>query len=293
MQMYLKHFNLSEEPFSATPDTRFYCGSTKTQTLFAEMIVAINQADGFIRVIGDAGSGKTLQCRKLLKALRSHKKRYKVIHIPHSRLSEDGLYLAILQELKLRPIEGKNLRESLVTHLQEINKQNSNPVLIFDEGQSIPNDTLEALIKLIDNSDEGNKLLRVALFSMPLEHSQQELLINREIADRTTLTRELQALDGKEVKTYILTRLTKAGYQQDPLFSPEALDLIAKLSQGVPRLINLLAQKSIINAFYADLNQVQAHQVRLAAATIDSALLDQLDYKPSWFNRLRGRTTAT
>ncbi len=294
MQMYLKHFNLSEEPFSATPDTRFYYEHSKTQALFSEMIAAINQADGFVRIMGEAGSGKTLQCRKLLKALRSHKKRYQVIHIPHSRLSEEGLYLAIMQELKLKPIAQKSLRESLIAHLQGINNQaNTNPVIIIDESQSVPEDTLEALIELIDSGKRGMKLLRAALFSMPLEHSQSELITYQEIADRTTLTRELKAFDSDEVKRYIETRLIKAGYRQDPLYSTEALELIVKLSKGVPRLINLLAQKSLINAYNAELNQVQAHQVRLAAATIDTALLDVIEYKPNWFNRLRGRKTGT
>ena len=292
MQKYLKHFNLVEDPFSATPDTRFYVENTKTHTLFPQMIEAVNQDDGFIRIVGDAGSGKTLHCRKVLNALRCHKTRYRVIHIPHSRLSEEGLYLAIAQELRLKPTPNTSLRESLIAHLKDINERGKiNPVIIIDEGQSMPDDTLEALIDLIDQSPNKRKLLRVALFSMPLEEQQENKFIDREIGDRTTLMRELESFDKEGVIRYLNMRLAKAGYNQDPLFSSEAASLIARISKGVPRIVNLLAQKSIMNAYNANLNQAQAHQVRLAAATIDTSYLDELDFKPSWFNRLRGRAS--
>lgn len=286
MQMYLKHFNLSEEPFSATPDTRFYVENTKTLTLFSEMIDAINQSDGFINIIGDAGAGKTLHCRKLLNALRCHKKRYLVVHIPHSRLSEEGLYLAIAQELKIKQAPGKSLRETLIIRLTAINEQ-WNVVIIIDEGQSMSDDTLEALVDLVDQGQK--KLLRVALFSMPLEAQQKDLPAIRAIENLTTLKRDLHVFDKEGVIRYIETRLVKAGYQQDSLYSLDASLLIAKISKGVPRVINLLAQKALINTFNAKLDQVQAHQVRLAAATIDYAMLDELDSKPSWFKRLRSR----
>ena len=177
MSIYLESFNLSSAPFSSTPDTRFYIETNLNESLFNQMIGAINQDDGFVRITGEAGAGKTILCRKLLNALRSHATRYKVIHIPNPRLSEEGLYMAIAQELNLETSSTrKSLLTSIITNLSKQHTQeHRNTVLIVDEGQSMPDDTLEALTELLDHSVEGRKLLRVALFSMPPDETQRDL----------------------------------------------------------------------------------------------------------------------
>ena len=292
MSVYLESFNLSSAPFSSTPETRFYVESDQHESLFNVMINEINKADGFVRIIGEAGAGKTIHCRKLLNALRCHKSRYRVIHIPNPRLSEEGLYLAMAQELKIKTSLTRNkLRKNLISNLsKQHTKKHRNTVIVIDEGQSMPDDTLEALTELLDHSVEGRKLLRVALFSMPLDKSQEDLPSFRLLKDRITLERELLPFDRAGITGYINSRLIKAGAAGQALYSDEAIELIAKGSKGIPRLINLLAHKSLMNAYNAKLQQVQGLQVRLAIAATEFSASDMDYHKPNWLNRLRKKS---
>ena len=292
MSVYLESFNLSSAPFSSTPETRFYVESDQHESLFNVMINEINKADGFVRIIGEAGAGKTIHCRKLLNAFRCHKSRYRVIHIPNPRLSEEGLYLAMAQELKIKTSLTRNkLRKNLISNLsKQHTKKHRNTVIVIDEGQSMPDDTLEALTELLDHSVEGRKLLRVALFSMPLDKSQEDLPSFRLLKDRITLERELLPFDRAGITGYINSRLIKAGAAGQALYSDEAIELIAKGSKGIPRLINLLAHKSLMNAYNAKLQQVQGLQVRLAIAATEFSASDMDYHKPNWLNRLRKKS---
>ena len=292
MPIYLESFNLSSAPFSSTSDSRFYVESNTGESLFNLMISEINKDDGFVRIIGDAGAGKTILCRKLLHALRCHKSRYKVIHIPNPRLSEEGLYLALAQELKIKTTSTrKKLRKSLIANLsKQQTKKHRNAIIVIDEGQTMPDDTLEALTELVDQSVDGRKLLRVALFSMPLDKTQRELPAIRQLQDRISLEREIGLFDTEGVARYINTRLKKAGVLNQELYSKEAIELISKGSKGIPRLINLLAHKSLINAYNAKLQQVQALQVRLAIAATEFSSADEPDFRPNWLSRLRKKS---
>jgi len=292
MSAYWESFKLTSNPFSPTPDTRFYVENNQNESLFNQMIGAVNQDDGFVRIFGEAGSGKTVYCRKLLNALRCHKTRYKVIHIPNPKLSEEGLYLAIAQELKLKTsATHRKLRVRLIAYLsKQYIKKRRNAVIVIDEGQSMPDETLEALTDLLDKSVEGRKLLRVAMFSMPLDAATREFSAFRALPVRITLERELTSFDEEGVVRYINTRLGKAGSQGQALYSDEALQLIAKGSKGVPRIINLLAHKSLMNAYNAKLQQVQGLQVRLAIAATEFTSCDEPEFKPSWLGRLRRKS---
>lgn len=292
MSIYLESFKLSSAPFSQTSDTRFYVESNLHESLFNLMISAINKDDGFVRIIGEAGAGKTVHCRKLLNALRCHKTRYKVIHIPNPRLSEEGFYLAIAQELNIKTTStSKNLRKSVIAKLRKQQaKKKRNTVIVIDEAQSMPDDTLEALTNLIDEGVEGRKLFRVALFSMPTIAAQIDLPAFRQLQDRITLEKELEPFDAAGVARYIDTRLNKVGASSHTLYSNEAIALINKGSKGVPRLINLLAHKSLMNAYNAKLQQVQGLQVRLAIAATEFSTIDETELKSSWLSRLRKKS---
>ena len=292
MSLYLESFNLSATPFSPTPDTRFYVENSQDESLFNLMISAINTDDGFVRIIGEAGAGKTMHCRKLLNALRCHRTRYRVIHLPNPRLSEEGLYLAIAHELRIEiSSASQNLRTRLIANLSaQHTKKPPNTVIVIDEGQSMPDDTLDALTDLLDNYVEGRKLLRVALFTMPLENAQKELPAFSQLQERITLEKELGPFDDPGVARYIDSRLSKVGSVNTTLYSDEAIALICKGSRGVPRLINLLAHKSLMNAHNAKLQQVQALQVRLAIAATEFSATDQDEIKPKWLSRLRRKS---
>ena len=160
----------------------------------------------------------------------------------------------------------------------------------FDTVQTMPDDTLELLLELTDMSRHDQKLLRVVLFTMPLDERAKDLPANRQLQDRITLERELVSFDREGVERYLETRLREAGHSGAPLYSDEAIDVLFRASKGVPRLINLLAHKSLMNAFNAKLDQVQGLQVRLAAAATEIvAPTEEPDNRIGWFSRLRRR----
>ncbi len=290
--MYLEHFNLTAPPFSPTPDTRFFVESGTQKSLFIEMIEHVNLDNGFIRIIGDAGAGKTVHCRRLLNALRCHRKRYKLLHLPQPKLSEEGLLKAMAHELNVKHSTTGTLKADVVAQLKkQVEKKHRVNVVVIDEAQTMPDDTLEFLTELIDEETDNAKLMRVVLFTMPLNEKLSDLPAMRLLTDRITLECELQHFDEEGTRRYIESRLRKVGYDADPLFTDDALSLLYKASKGVPRLINMLAHKSLLNACNAKLRQVQALQVKLAIAATES-LPDELEeVQKSWFGRLRRRAS--
>ncbi len=256
------------------------------------MIEHVNLANGFIRIIGDAGAGKTVHCRRLLNALRCHRKRYKLIHLPQPKLSEEGLLKAMAHELNVKHSTTGTLKAEVVAQLKkQVEKKHRVNVVVIDEAQTMPDDTLEFLTDLIDEETDNAKLMRVVLFTMPLNEKLRDLPAMRLLTDRITLERELQHFDEEGTRRYIESRLRKVGYDADPLFTDDALSLLFKASRGVPRLINMLAHKSLLNTCNAKLRQVQALQVKLAIAATES-LPDELEeVQTSWFGRLRRRAS--
>lgn len=288
--MYQEYFQLKSAPFSPTPDTHFYVENDCPPPLFQEMVEEVNRSNGFIRIVGDAGAGKTLHCRKLLNALHCHKKRYRLIHIPHPRLSEEGLLLAMAQELRISGTTLNSLRKDVICQLKQTLKESRVNVMVIDEGQTMPDDTLELLLELAELGDSTQQLLRVVLFTMPVVKEVQELPTNCRIQERVTLERTLCAFDREGMERYLDTRLQLAGYSGSPLYSKEALDALFNSTLGVPRLINLLAHKALVNTYHAKLQQVQGLQVRLAAAATEiTPRIDGQDSPMGWFSRLRQR----
>lgn len=291
MPQYVETFNFCCSPFSATPDTRFFVETSQEESLFNLLINEVNKDDGVARVIGEAGSGKTILCRRLLNALRCHKKRYKVVHIPSPHLSEEGLYSAIAHELDLKHSSKQaNLRKNVIAHFtKQIVKNRRKTVIVIDEAQSMPDKTLRALLKLMNHNVAQSKLLRVVLFSMPIESRLKHLPANSQLQEHITFEKELSHLDSDEVKRYIQARLKRAGNSEQTLYSSEAIKLIAKGSNGVPRLINLLAHKSLLNAHEAKLQQVQVPQVQQAIATTEFRVNNGNNRKPNWLSRLQNK----
>jgi MSHA biogenesis protein MshM len=263
--MYLEHFGLTEFPFGLTPDTQFYFDLPSHSEALNVLLLALQNGEGFIKITGDVGTGKTMLCRKLLNELHSP---FVTAYIPNPHLTEAGLRMDIADEFGVS--YARNAGQSRM--LQQINEyllsaaaNNQKPVLIIDEAQAMPIETLEALRLLTNLETEKQKLLQIVLFGQPeLDVLLQKKSI-RQLKQRITFSCTLKQLSSQDVNTYIEHRLTIANINNPAIFSRLANGALHYYSKGIPRLVNILAHKSLLSAYGKGLTDIGIKQVQLAA----------------------------
>ena len=261
--MYTDHFGLSELPFTLTPNTHFFLNMPTHHEALNLMLVALAGGDGFVKVVGEVGTGKTLLCRKLLNALDQDE--YVTAYIPNPYLSPYEFRKSFAQEIGLdvNGLEHFDLLNAINHRLIELAQNKRKVVLLVDEAQAIPEETIEALRLLTNLETETTKLFQVVLFGQPeLDEllGQQSL---RQLLQRITFSYELSRLDDEAVAHYIDQRVQKAGFNGLSLFNKDAARKIAKASAGTPRLINILAHKALMVAYgKGDLKVDSSHVMR-------------------------------
>ena len=263
--MYRAHFGLREMPFGITPDTSFAYACTSHQEALNTLLVAVKNGEGFIKIVGEVGTGKTLLCRRFLATLdASHVTAY----IPNPYLEPRTLLFALADELGVtlpRDADQHQLLKSLNHALLTFARQGKTVVLCLDEAQAMPIETLEALRLLTNLETEKRKLLQVVLFGQPeLDRRLAEESV-RQLRQRIAFQYRLAALDRAEVDHYIAHRLRVAGYRGNRLFSTAASRAAHRLTGGVPRLVNIVAHKALLLAYGEGLQQVESRHVRGAA----------------------------
>lgn len=257
--MYLEHFKLTKNPFSLTPNTEFYCEMPGHQEALNVLKVSLTNGEGFIKIVGEVGTGKTLLCRLLLNSVEDH---YVTAYIPNPDLSADGLRIAVAKELGLK-VGANACQHSLIDkinkHLLALHAKGKQPVLLIDEAQCLSESCLEAIRLLTNLETETKKLLQVVLFGQPeldVKLNQNSL---RQLKQRVTFSYYLKPLNKQEMDAYICHRLATAGYTYGRLFSDKAKNLLYKASGGLPRLLNILCHKGLMVA-YGNGEVVVSHQ---------------------------------
>jgi len=287
--MYLDHFGLACAPFSTTPDTRFFLGLNNAQALFKEALATLNAPDGFMVVRGKAGMGKTILCRKLMNALRCHKRRYWLIHIAHPRLSEQSFFSAMAHELRLDVTPRASLEKEVQSALQSNVERGFINAIIIDEAQSMPDEALEGLRKLAELESSSGHLIRAVLFAQPTRRKDLRASRSRILADRITAERNLTPLREADIIAYLDRRLILSGYKGDALFTPKALRLLSQASEGIPRMINLLAHKAMLLAAEANERKIDKQLVDRAVQSTDAAEKDNTLSAIHWIEKITGR----
>ncbi len=248
--MYLKFFGFKELPFSLTPDTSYFYAYHSHQNALNTLIVALHNSEGFIKIVGEVGTGKTLLGRMLLKKLQSS--RFVTAYIPNPHLSPDELKLTLAQEIGVPDCIGVphfQLLGHISRRLIELAEQKKRVVLVLDEAQTMPRETIESLRLLTNLETEKRKLLQVVMLGQP---ELDELLARkdlRQLKQRIVFSETLKPLGFNAVCSYIRYRLTAANPTAGNVFQWRALVALFIASGGVPRLINLLAHKSLWAAF--------------------------------------------
>ena len=264
--MYKTHFGLREMPFGITPDTSFAFASKTHQEALNTLLVAVKNGEGFLKITGEVGTGKTLLCRRFLAALdQSHVSAY----IPNPYLEPRTLLFALAAELRLavpRDADQHVLLKELARGLLNFARQGKTVVLCLDEAQAMPIETLEALRLLTNLETEKRKLLQVVLFGQPELDQKLESESVRQLKQRITFQHSLTALLREEVDQYLAHRLRVAGYRGERLFDRAAARLVHRWSGGVPRLINIIAHKAMLLAFSEGEQVVRRAHISLAVA---------------------------
>lgn len=272
--MYRAHFGLREAPFGITPDTSFFFACTNYQEALNTLLIAVRNGEGFIKITGEVGTGKTLLCRKFLASLDGQ---FKSAYIPNPYLEPRTLLLALADELDIelaKDIDQHQLLKALTMSLLDFARQGKQVVVCLDEAQALPIESLETIRLLTNLETEKRKLMQVVLFGQPELNEKLAQASVRQLQQRITFQYELRMLSAEEVDYYVNHRLNIAGYSGGRLFSQSALRRLYYASGGVPRLVNILAHKALMLAYGEGVQHIARRHVRVAAADTPAAKRD-------------------
>jgi len=269
--MYGTHFGLQELPFTITPDTSFFFAHSSHQDALNTLLVAARSGEGFMKVIGEVGTGKTLLCRKFMGALDHHE--FVTAYIPNPYLQPMTLLFACADELGIKYPQHVNqhqLLKLLNRYLIDTYAEGKRVLLCLDEAQAIPLETLESLRLLSNLETERRKLLQVVLFGQPELNARLDNPSIRQLKQRVSFSCQLSPLSLSEVEFYISHRLAVAGYRGPRLFPHKVVKQIYRASNGIPRLVNILSHKSLMAAFGEGARMLAERHVRMAVTDTES-----------------------
>lgn len=267
--MYLDHFKFNETPFGLTPHLNFFCQLRGHQEALNVLLFCLRSGEGFIKIVGEVGSGKTLICRKLLDSLGDE---FITAYIPNPDLQPIELRAAFARELGVETVDSKDQHE-LLTRINErlifFHEMGKRVVLLIDEAQALPSESLEALRLLTNLETEKSKLLQVVLFGQP----ELDELLNqpklRQLKQRITFSYFLPALNREDLDTYLFHRLSMAGHTMGNLFNKKARDVLFRASKGIPRVVNILCHKALLIAYGKGEHNINHKIMRLAVKDTD------------------------
>ncbi len=284
--MYLEHFGLREFPFSLTPDTSFFFACSHYQEALNVLLVAARSGEGFIKIVGEVGNGKTLLCRKFLSVLNSSAvatdtgaapAKFVTAYIPNPYLEPRSLLLALASEFRIEcdsAIDQHQLLKVLTLALLGFAREGKRVLVCLDEAQAMPLESIEVLRLLTNLETEKRKLMQVVLFGQQEldEHLKHQSV--RQLRQRISFQYELKGVLRKELDRYLRHRLQVAGYRGETLFLPASVALLYRVTGGTPRLVNIIAHKALLLAYGEGRQQILARHVRAAAADTPEARKD-------------------
>ena len=263
--MYKKFFGLRENPFNVNPDPRYLWLNRHTQEALACLTYGIQSRKGFILLSGEVGTGKTTLLNKLLDWL--HQERVATAFIFNSRLNVTQFFDFMMADFGI-PSDNRMKSQVLMklNHwLLERYRSGETAVLIVDEAQNLSTQVLEEIRLLTNLETATDKLLQIVLSGQPeLEYKLNQPQL-RQLRQRITLRCKTHPLTLEETRDYISSRLRTAGSDGHSIFSPEAMETIHTYARGIPRVINLLCEHSLISAFVDQQSPITAATVEEVA----------------------------
>ncbi len=285
--MYLRHFGLREVPFSLTPDTSFFFACSNYQEGLNTLLVAARNGEGFIKITGEVGNGKTLLCRKFLATLNQGKQATTLIgtqdeqaeaksglhfvtaYLPNPYLEPRSLLMALADEFRIEieeDVDQHHLLKEITRALLNFAREGKRVLVCLDEAQAMPLESMEVLRLLTNLETEKRKLLQVVLFGQPELNDHLQHHSVRQLRQRISFQYELKGLRRDELERYLRHRLAVAGYVGDTLFNKHAVAKLHRITGGTPRLINIVAHKALMLAFAEGRQQITSKHIALAAS---------------------------
>lgn len=247
--MYRPFFDLSDLPFRSTPDLDYFYKDADREEVVSAILYSLDRGDGIIKVVGEVGSGKTTLLRRLSQKLSLD---YQIVYINSPNLSARDILFFICHEFGIALHENEQ-KFFLVSKLRDFFIQQHalgrQPLILIDEAQAMPIETLEEIRLLLNLETDQHKLVQIVLFGQPeLDQILSKPAI-RQFQSRISHSIYLPAFSVSDVKSYLNFRMRKAGYQGKDLFGAKAAKLISKLSKGLPRDIHVLADRALLAAY--------------------------------------------
>ncbi|MGB5715800.1 MAG: AAA family ATPase, partial [Gammaproteobacteria bacterium] len=285
--MYLEHFNLSERPFSITPDPRFLYMSARHREALAHLLYGLGDGGGFVQLTGEVGTGKTTICRCLLEQIPEN---VDLAVVLNPKVTAIELIATVCDELGVGydadNVSIKLLTDVLNRYLLDAYARGRHTVLIIDEAQNLSTDVLEQVRLLTNLETATQKLLQIILIGQPELRTLLGREDMRQLAQRVTARYHLEPISRDETSAYIRHRLQICGSSQ-AIFNKRAVDKIQQLSGGIPRLINVLSDRSMLGAYVEGKTQVDVKVVKKAASEVLAVDSDE-KIRRSWLPLLLG-----
>lgn len=267
--MYNGYFGFKEKPFKLVPNPEFLFLGRSHEEALAHLTYATSQGDGFVEITGEVGTGKTTLCRVFLENLD---KDVEVAFIFNSKLDSLQLLKTIHIELSI-PFtleDAVSLTNSLNEFLLEKKAQGKSVLLLIDEAQNLGRETLEQLRLLSNLETTRSKLLQIILVGQPELCDILDAYEMRQLRQRINLSCHILPLTRKETHDYISHRVNVALRKPETIFTPKAVNLIYAYSRGIPRLINIACDRSLLTAYSLNGKKITPHIARMAIAELDT-----------------------
>jgi len=266
--MYLKHFDLSERPFSITPDPRFLYMSARHREALAHLLYGLGEGGGFVQLTGEVGTGKTTICRCLLEQVPEN---VDIAMVLNPKVTAAELIATVCDELGVSyPAESNSIKllvDILNHYLLDAFARGRRTVLIIDEAQNLSADVLEQVRLLTNLETSTQKLLQIILIGQPELRNLLARDEMRQLSQRVTARYHLEPISRDEADAYIRHRLQICGASKT-IFDKRAVDRIHELSGGIPRLINVLCDRALLGAYVEGNSHVDGKVVRKAAQEV-------------------------
>ncbi|WP_371195041.1 XrtA/PEP-CTERM system-associated ATPase [Glaciecola sp. SC05] len=276
--MYESYYGLNSKPFQLTPDPEFFFASKLHKRAMSYLQYGLSQAEGFIVITGDIGTGKTTIANSLLNNIEED---IYAAQIVTPKLSPDELVKMVASKFNL-PAEGRSksdLLESIQTFLQQLNASGRRALLLVDEAQNLPLETIEELRMLSNFQLNGKPLLQSFLLGQAELQPILRAPNMEQFRQRIVASCHLTPLSSDEMREYIEHRLHHAGYDKESLISSEAYDAIYQFTNGVPRKVNTLMDRILL---YGYLEELENFELEAASQVIEEVRAEMFESKPEF-----------